>query len=450
MKNRILFLIIVLMMAHLHTVFAIKSDGRDCYGTFPTSILSSKNKKIIEKFEWTDTHTFNPRIISMGYEAATIEGRIDAYQKTKGLGTVGVFPEGSVSGPNFSLTLEKEFNTNTVGEFSIVGHSDATTSMHTKNSDTNDHPGPYTLTGSAEFVGVGGGGGITILGSGFTLSGTIEFNTTKSAPSQTLTLTVKQKRPKSYECSHKNCEVELPNKHHHRIECSELLYSECASSSHHGDNPCGRVYYVCQTTTCPNSDNHKVTGGCGHVYKQKDSSKHALLATCSSCNAASVYTCSEHPENCIDGGSGSGSENNNGGGVGEDTNQYVDPGNGGVPSSNGGCTTPPANGGCTTTPTLVNCHKRYDYSCYVKVSNAYEHQTACPDCGDGYWTCNSSDMAEHRLRTCTQTSRYSSTQCGQQWRRCQQTPFQEYHNGPWVASPRCPKTNNIGFCSDAN
>lgn len=437
MKIRISLLIVLLIVVFMTTFSyfaeALRSTGRDCYGTFSGNIFQdSSDSKIIENFEWQGLNMLNPRMVSVGYEEAKIFGKVRAYQNTFGRGLVGVLPSGSVSGPNFSMDLPQEFN---IRSTSVISGTWDTTSMSTHKTRMTDEPGTYKVTGSADIMAVKGAGGITVEGTGLSGSGAIQFHVTETADPVTHTLTVKEKHPKSYECSHKACTVKLPHKHHHRFECSEVLYSECPSTTHHGDRICGEVYYLCQTTTCPNAGNHKVIGSCGHVYRQSDSSDHALLATCSSCNATSVYACSEHPENCTDSGSGSGSEQNGNGG-GQNTNNYVNPGgNGGTPVSNGGCNTPPANGGCTSTANLVKCKKRYVHGCRDLVSDAREHKLTCPGCNEYYWTCNSSDVEEHGLRSCTRP-RQNGDPCGTTWRRCAYEPY--WQNGQLLGTaPGC-------------
>ena len=247
MKFRVSILIVVLMMTFLHVTVALRSTGRDCSGTFFGSIWNFEGKSdtdIIERFEWTDTHTQNPRIVSVGYEDATIWGKVEAYQKTWGYGTVGVMPSGSVSGPDFSMPLPEEFDIHGVG--GIIGDAD-TTRMKTKESKDAEEPGTYTLTGSAEIMAVTGGGGIKWQGTGLSGSGTIAFQITETAEPQTHTLSVKPKYPKSYECAHDNCEVALPDKQHHRVICQEDRWLTGTNRR----TTCRREYYRCQTTTCP-------------------------------------------------------------------------------------------------------------------------------------------------------------------------------------------------------
>ena len=460
MKIRISFFIViliaVLMTTFLYFAEALRSRGRDCYGTFSGNIFQdSSDDKIIEKFEWTNTHTLNPRVVSVGYEDAKIFGKIRAYQDTFGRGLVGVLSIGSVSGPDFSMNLPKEFNIRSV---SVISGTWDTTSMSSHQTSMTDEPGTYTVTGSAEIMAVKGKGGITVMGTGLSGSGSIQFHVTETADPVTHTLTVKQKKPKSYECSHANCTVELPHKHHHRTTCQEKRYLGNTQIK----ITCGQKYHLCQTTTCPLDGLHVIPYVCGHEDIKDNASTHQLQANCPVsitqdgstvyCTRTGFFACLSHKHVFPSSGSGSpnngGGQNNNNGGVGEDTNQNVDPGNGGVPSSNGGCNTPEANGGCTTTSTLVNCDKRYEYSCYVKVSNSYEHLVNCPGCYEGYWTCNSSDVAEHGLRSCTRPVQTFGSPCNNQWRRCAHNPYTpnggiEYFD----TAPRCSTSTRYLECS---
>ncbi len=203
---------------------------------------------------------------------------------------------------------------------------------------------------------------------------------------------------------------------------------------------CGHNYYVCK----PGDHDVPDDGGCRHASADPQTGNTVF------CDGYGEWLCRhEHhftypSGGCSCSGSGSGSScsqsGNGGGGVGQNTNDYVLPGgNDGTPVANGGCTTPPANGGCTTTPTLVNCYRHgtaggYE-RCYTQVSNAYEHQVTCPGCNDEYWTCNSSDVAEHGLRSCTRP-RQNGDPCGTTWRRCAYNPY--WQNGQLLGTaPGC-------------
>ncbi len=261
-------------------------------------------------------------------------------------------------------------------------------------------------------------------------------------------------------------ELHSSREHVHRRQCTPT------SGESVGSYGAGNHYYYNCTQEARNQ-HARINGHCGHRYRNCVKGDHDQRYTSCSvsltqngqtvyCNGAITGWKCGHTHN-FPSGSGSGSQNNNGGGasppngdqnnnngggVGEDTNQNVDPGNGGVPSSNGGCNTPPANGGCTTTPTLVNCDKRYEYSCDVKVSNSYEHLVNCPGCYEGYWTCNSSDVAEHGLRSCTRPRQHGGSPCANQWRRCAHNPYTpnggiEYFD----TAPRCKTSPRYLECS---
>ena len=378
MKNRISLFIVILMMVHLHTAFALRTNGRDCSGTFPTSFFSSKNKHIIEKFEWKNTHTLYPYIGSVGYEEATIEGRIEAYQKVEGHGSVGVSVEGSVSGPDFSLTLDKEFATDFVG----LPYNNRLDN-YTTNSGANDEPGSYTLTGNAEYVAVGLGGGITVLGTGFTLTEPIRFETTGDAEPVTLTLSVKKEYPKTYECAHENCEVGLPDKHHHRVDsCPEDAWNPHTERRH----TCRRQYYLCQTSTCPLESWHAVDYACGHTDRKQNASAHELQASCTystiqngqtvNCTISNFYKCKPHSVHLLPSDTSS-------------TSSTPDP----MPEPPVSPSTPTDN-----TPDCSNCTDGCS-SCQATCANSHIYDPR-----------KANQVNEHRTRTC----RF----CGQTWEVC--------------------------------
>ncbi|MDE0638775.1 MAG: hypothetical protein OXI43_23280 [Candidatus Poribacteria bacterium] len=219
----------------------------------------------------------------------------------------------------------------------------------------------------------------------------------------------------------------------HKTQCPKSV-----SNGWGGTKTCPYWYYSCNSQSCPNASNHVSGSGSG----------------------STASTPSENGNCDTDGndnqGNGNGNQGNgNGGGPplanGDcNTNGNGNGNNGNGNSNNGnGNGAPVANGGCTPTPTLVNCDKRYDYRCYVKVSNAYEHHVNCPGCYDGYWTCNSSDVAEHGLRSCTRPiQRPGGTRCDNQWRRCAHNPYTP--NGGvefFDTAPRCSTSPRYLECS---
>ena len=157
---------------------------------------------------------------------------------------------------------------------------------------------------------------------------------------------------------------------------------------------------------------------------------HALLATCSSCNAANVYACSGHPESCYS-GSGSGNSGNSG-----DTGSSTmlacgvhGSGTSGDHSYQASCSSTDSYGTCTGTgfyaclhshsypspppPSTVSCGRS---ACTTAVSSTDEHRVGpCSTCGASYWSCGSYasySENQHRVRTCRRSG------CGNTWQRC--------------------------------
>ncbi len=164
-------------------------------------------------------------------------------------------------------------------------------------------PGTYTVTGSAELMAVKGAGGITVMGNGLSGTGFIQFHVTETATPVTHTLKVKKKYPKSYECLHENCSIKLPDIHHHRVSCQENQWNTYTNRKH----KCRRVYYRCQTSTCPLDSRHAVDYACGHTDRKENASAHELQASCSystiqngqtvNCTISNFYKCK--PIRCI-------------------------------------------------------------------------------------------------------------------------------------------------------
>ncbi len=64
-------------------------------------------------------------------------------------------------------------------------------------------------------------------------------------------------------------------------------------------------------------------------------------------------------------------------------------------------------------PPTIHCARP---GCTDVVSTAYVHQANCAHCSDTIWTCNTSDVARHRLQTCRRDG------CGQSWYKCTSAP----------------------------
>ncbi|RKU16699.1 hypothetical protein C6501_05190 [Candidatus Poribacteria bacterium] len=440
----------------------------DYYGPSTTASVNPEKPNIIKVYGAVNTDTPNSDPLLLRRVPAEYEMSVSCYLSVTNNSAetckFGIESSGAVH--NSSGTEELDITARGKIWRVKANHGIGTSVIVTK-TFTTITPDTYTLNGIGNTVIVQGGGSLSWGAEGFSHgSGESIVTITRSDPdNESFTVEEQDQHP----CEGCNeYPYEATNKTHEKVErCISYYYG--STTLIYG---CGQSYWLCAS----DASNHTNWSYCGstnsfHGYKHCASGNHTIQASCSetdengnTCTVTGFYPCEYHTHN-FPTGSGSQNNNNGGGGIGQtpgnggapQSNGGATPGNGngnqgngGAPQSNGGATTPQANGGCTTTSTLVNCDKRYVHRCRVKVRNAYEHRVSCTGCSKQYWTCNSSDVAKHKLRTCTRTKPHSSTQCRQQWRRCQQTPFQLYHNGPWVASPRCPKTNNIGFCSDAN
>ncbi len=271
-------------------VFAFTSNGEaTCTGYWDGDVFWNKSDPTItEYWEWKALDTIEPYIgASDRKDPAKIFGRVTTSQSTSGFGIVGVTANGDVSGPgNFALALGFEWHARGVG-FNMFGD---VTSKSTTGSESTTTEGSYTLSGTGEVMGVKGAGGITIAGYGLRGSGAITIHTTPtfSAPSA-LVVTTEQDIPKAYECAHENCEVALPDKHHHRVTCKEKVYFALGSVV---KVDCNHKYYKCQTSTCGNDGKHLITHACGHEDEKEDAWKHEMQASCSGSttrNGSTVY-----------------------------------------------------------------------------------------------------------------------------------------------------------------
>ena len=157
-------------------VFAFESTGEaSCYGNFSGSwFWQGSDSTITEKWEWKNLGSMYPyRGKSSDVDPAKVFGRVTTSQSTFGRGNVGVSANGSVSGPEYSLDLGFEFKIRAVG--GITGTWDSTQKSTTGSKSTTT-AGSYTMSGTGQSIGVSGGGGITVEGTGFKGHGAISFS----------------------------------------------------------------------------------------------------------------------------------------------------------------------------------------------------------------------------------------------------------------------------------
>ena len=99
----------------------------------------------------------------------------------------------------------------------------------------------------------------------------------------------------------------------------------------------------------------------------------------------------------------------------------------------------------------VACDKENENSCDLMVSSSTEHYVTCPNsnCGDSYWSCDSDDYDEHRLRTCTWTKLDGGEPCGKSWRSCQYPVEQIKGTNLHTRSQKCvTDPNGTRHCSE--
>ena len=99
----------------------------------------------------------------------------------------------------------------------------------------------------------------------------------------------------------------------------------------------------------------------------------------------------------------------------------------------------------------VACDKQNENNCDVMVSSSTEHYVTCPNskCGDSYWSCDSDDYDEHRLRTCTWTKLDGGEPCGKSWRSCEYPVEQIKGTNLHTRSAKCvTDPNGTRHCSE--
>ncbi len=101
----------------------------------------------------------------------------------------------------------------------------------------------------------------------------------------------------------------------------------------------------------------------------------------------------------------------------------------------------------------VACQKQTENSCSVQVSSSREHYVTCPSssCATSYWTCDSDDYDEHRLRTCNWEKMLGGRVCNGTFRLCEypivRIPGMNLH----TQGPRCPTDpNELRVCEERN
>lgn len=129
-------------------------------------------------------------------------------------------------------------------------------------------------------------------------------------------------------------------------------------------------------------------------------SRHALLATCSNCNASSVYACSGHPDNCTS--SGSTPPSNPPSPPTDNTPNCQDCTS--DCSSPCSCTNSGTCGGTVSTPptpTLVTCGAANWTGCSGAESRMKHYVPLCTKgCGNDYWTCSQWAYRHEDEQTC--------------------------------------------------
>lgn len=104
-------------------------------------------------------------------------------------------------------------------------------------------------------------------------------------------------------------------------------------------------------------------------------------------------------------------------------------------------------------PDTVACDKKTENNCSVMVSSSTEHYVTClnSQCGDSYWSCDSDDYDEHRVRTCTWERLPLGEVCGGSWHSCQYTPERISGTNLSIRSPLCPTDpNDTRHCAERN
>lgn len=201
------------------------------------------------------------------------------------------------------------------------------------------------------------------------------------------------------ECRASACSVLFPPPEHehewdtydHKVKCTE----------------CGKKYFTCQSSTCPDSSTHSGSGsGSGGSTPPTDNTPN-----CQDCTSHCSSPCS-----CTNSGTCNGTVTDNTPNCSGCTSHCSSPCScSDSGTCNGTVAAPPPPE--PEPPTLVSCGARGWTGCMELVASSTKHKVpSCSGCGSTYWTCSAYASNHTDLKTC----RYS--ECRQQWKKCASAP----------------------------
>ena len=246
MRILTVFLALNLLFSVALMVFGLESTGvPSCESSFDGGWFEgSSDSTITEKWEWKNLGAMYPSLGKSDEEVdpASIFGKVTTSQGTEGEGVVGLRVQGNVSGPGFAMKIGPGFEIRSITLLNVLPRIlGTTTSKSVKSKQSTSTVGAYTLNGSGSVVAVSGGGGLSVLDTGFQTSGTVTFSFSPTAATKVLNVTVDKDLPKAYECGHQGCEAALPSKDYHLVTCGADIINH-----HGGIGHCREKYYICQ------------------------------------------------------------------------------------------------------------------------------------------------------------------------------------------------------------
>lgn len=309
-----LFILVFVAIGTISIADLTTLGNAECNGTFDGS-----DSTISQKYVWANLDQMNPTLVKDVVEKATINATVNTYINTEGSGRVGVLSDGEVTGGALTGQTPSTGDLGVEWKSEAVGprHRNMIESIFERNHTSKETDGSwsvnqaltYTLAGRGSVLAVDAGEAIGFSVSlgpvGATLTYTLgPLNLSgipTTADNQTLTVTKNRENPDAYECSHDECSIILPDKHHHRVySCPEDAWNPYTERKH----SCRRQYYRCQTSTCPLDSWHAVDYACGHTDRKSNASAHEFQASCLYstiqngvtvyCSVSNYYKCKPH------------------------------------------------------------------------------------------------------------------------------------------------------------
>lgn len=123
--------------------------------------------------------------------------------------------------------------------------------------------------------------------------GSVSFSMTEVSGSKSHTVGTTESRPDSYECEHEKCEVALPRRDYHKVDCPHKI----PRAFNRGQKDCPGYTWTCQSdSVCEHVDDHleSCAGGCGDLLHSSRKYVHREECTPASGEPVGSYGAGNH------------------------------------------------------------------------------------------------------------------------------------------------------------